>query len=124
MNKRYRIGDRVKLAPELGGREAVVDHVFSYGGEGGFPLYLIRIGTPGVRFAVDEPALRPVGIPPDPQEHPMTCTDIRTQAELDAALADDATDCLHIRSDRGVWLTISDNRGKTVWAHGIALGRR
>jgi hypothetical protein len=47
----------------------------------------------------------------------MTCTDVTTQDQLDAALANaDHTTCVHIRSEAGVWLRLSDTGSATVRA--------
>jgi hypothetical protein len=52
----------------------------------------------------------------------MTCQDIINQQELDHALADDAVTCIHIKSDRGVWLRIG-NTDKRIEASGSATVR-
>lgn len=50
----------------------------------------------------------------------MTTRVVKTQAELDAALADPDATTIDIRSDRGVWLMLRDSRSKTVEASGSA----
>lgn len=47
---------------------------------------------------------------------------VRTQAELDAALESSAT-YIEIRSERGVWLRLSQSGSATVWASGSATVR-
>jgi hypothetical protein len=49
----------------------------------------------------------------------MSCTTVKTQAELDAALTDKAADCIHINSPKGVWITIAGvTPGKTYSIEG------
>ena len=52
----------------------------------------------------------------------MSCTTVTTQDQLDTALADKATTCIHIESDRGVWLRVADGNA-TVEADGNATVR-
>lgn len=44
----------------------------------------------------------------------MSARVVKTQAELDAALADKAVDWIEIRSERGVWLTVTAYDSATV----------
>jgi len=51
----------------------------------------------------------------------MTCTDVTTQTELDAALSGATGDtCIHIKSGAGVWLKLSASGSATVRASGSA----
>ncbi len=50
----------------------------------------------------------------------MTCTTVRTQQELDQALAADDVTCIHIESPSGVWLRLSSFGSATVRASGSA----
>jgi len=48
----------------------------------------------------------------------MTCTDVTTQTELDAALSGATGDtCIHIKSGAGVWLKLSAYDSATVEAY-------
>ncbi|MCZ7376516.1 DUF7666 domain-containing protein [Micromonospora sp. WMMC250] len=46
----------------------------------------------------------------------MNCIDVTNQTELDAALAAAAPSCVHIKSERGVWLRLRDTGRNTVRA--------
>jgi hypothetical protein len=52
----------------------------------------------------------------------VTCNSVKTQSELDAALTNDDVDCVHIESERGVWLEVCNHR-KTVEVRGSASVR-
>jgi len=54
----------------------------------------------------------------------MTCTDVTTQTELDAALSGATGDtCIHIKSGAGVWLKLSASGSATVEAYDSATVR-
>jgi hypothetical protein len=50
----------------------------------------------------------------------MTTQVVKTQQELDAALADEAVTIIHIDSPRGVWLRLTEPGSATVEAYGSA----
>jgi hypothetical protein len=53
----------------------------------------------------------------------VSCKTVKTQVELDAALADGDVTCVHIESEKGVWLSVGAYDSATVRASGSATVR-
>ena len=56
-------------------------------------------------------------------EESMTCTTVSTQDEMDAALREHPSGCIHITSPQGLWLTVEASGSATVRASGSATVR-